>query len=198
VGIVQGSDGNMWLTESATGANRVAALRFTYPLTATDVTGLSTSDGIRYQTQPWLPTASTSTFAQALTLAPAAAIIPAGGAAITSVRVVLNYQAPPVTAGQSNTSAGLQVGISNDSGATFTYYPLPNPQQASPACPSPGGGATESCTFTSPSAQVVLGVPAAVIGTPAQLAGLLVQVRAAPGTGSAFTLAVDLAHVDVN
>jgi hypothetical protein len=37
-----------------------------------------------------------------------------------------------------------------------------------------------------------------VIGTPAQLAGLLVQVRAAPGTGSAFTLAVDLAHVDVN
>jgi hypothetical protein len=78
------------------------------------------------------------------------------------------------------------------------YYALPNPQQAAPTCPSLGGGATETCTFASPNMQVVLGVPSSVIGTPAQLAGLLVRVRAAPGTGSAFTLAVDLAHVDVN
>ena len=106
---------------------------------------------------------------------------------------------PAVTSGQSNTSAGLRIGISNDGGQSYTYYPLPNPQQASPSCPSPGGGATETCDFTSsPNAQVVLGVPSTVVGTTAQVSRMLVQVQAAPGAGNAFALAFDLVHVDVN
>ena len=47
--------------------------------------------------------------------------------------------------------------------------------------------------------QVVLTVSSTVIGTTAQLQGMLVQVQAAPGTSTAaFALAFDLVHVDVN
>jgi hypothetical protein len=37
-----------------------------------------------------------------------------------------------------------------------------------------------------------------VIGNTTQLQGMLVQVQAAPGSGSSFALAFDLVHVDVN
>jgi hypothetical protein len=67
-----------------------------------------------------------------------------------------------------------------------------------PAGPSPGGGATETCAFTSPSALVAPTVPASVVSTPSQLARMLAQVQAAPGAGSAFALSFDLVQVDVN
>ena len=41
-------------------------------------------------------------------------------------------------------------------------------------------------------------VPSTVIGTTAQLQGMLVQVQAAPGSAGSFALALDLVHVDVN
>jgi len=106
---------------------------------------------------------------------------------------------PAVTTGQNNTSAALRVGISANSGSSYTYYAIPNPQQSSPTCPTLTGGASEACTFTSPDMQVVLTVPSTVIGTTTQLQGMLVQVQAAPGTSTAaFALAFDLVHVDVN
>jgi hypothetical protein len=197
--VAKGPDGSVWFTESAAGANRVGAVRFsaTYALAAADVTALATDDSSSYQTQAWAATASTGTYTQALTLVPAAPVVPAGGPAVGTVRVVLDYQLPPVTQGQGNTAAGVRIGISADGGATYTRYPLPNPQAAA-SCPSLGGGATESCTFSGPKVLVVLTVPASVVGTTAQLAAMVVQLQAAPGSGSAFTMNVDLAHVDVN
>ena len=41
-------------------------------------------------------------------------------------------------------------------------------------------------------------MPSTVVGSTAQLSRLLVQVQAAPGSGSAFALAFDLVHFDVN
>jgi virginiamycin B lyase len=200
-GVANGPDGSLWFTESASSANRLGSINpssSSYSLAAGDVANLSTSDSVRYRTNPWAATASTSTYTQAVTFAPTTPVIPSGGAAVTGVKVVLNYQMPAVTSGQSNTSAGLRIGISNNSGTSYTDYALPNPQQSSPTCPTPGGGATESCTFNSPNMQVVLGVPSSVIGNTTQLQGMLVQVQAAPGSGSSFALAFDLVHVDVN
>jgi streptogramin lyase len=201
LGVANGPDGSLWFTEGASSANRLGSINPTsssYSLAAGDVANLSTADSLRYRSNPWAATASTSTYTQAVTFTPTAPVIPAGGAAVTGVKVVLNYQMPAVTSGQSNTSAGLRIGISSNSGTSYTYYALPNPQQASPTCPTPGGGATEACTFTSPNMQVVLSVPSSVIGSTTQLQAMLVQVQAAPGSGNAFALAFDLVHVDVN
>jgi hypothetical protein len=188
--ITLGPDGFLWFTEST--ANRLGVV--TYPLIASDVTALSTGDSSRYTTGAWATTSDTSTYTQAVTLAPAAPVIPSVGAAVSSVVVVLNYQMATGT----NSTAGFRIRVSNDRGTSYSTYVLPNPRTST--CPTAGGGATEVCTFSSPNVQVVLTIPSSVIGNTTQLQAMLIQLQAAPGSGSGnpFTLAFDLAHVDVN